>query len=521
MALAYLQGLETAWEGMAASEGSGLRLDVATPSSAARAALGASRYNARPMARLAACLALAALLGGGFAYRLAAVAEKQYPAGDGTQYHKLSQELRRAGRFALGPPPALLVHGRSPGYPLFLAYVAVRQFPVTLAEHLRRATRWNALLDVLSAAFVFLILYERRLGASAGLIAAFGVLTCPALLVLSAYGLSDSLATCLTLLAVLLAVHAMRSSRLTLWAALAGIAIGFAQLVRLDGVIIAPAVAVALLLAAAPLRRRLLAVGVCALTAALTFLPWPVRNVLRFGTPALTGGWVARDGRTLPDEVMTWMRSYGTGAPGESFIILRFALHGSVDRRTVVLPAMVDSEAERVRVQQAFERYNQERFSDPVIGEFGGIARERRLRHPLRTYVLLPLKRLRWLWSPLPPGDFPMESRLLDLPARRDGFGDRDRHVFLLAGLGLFALFAWRRLQGGRATAVVLLTAIVARSLLHAYVHPFPLQRYVVEVLPLVIALAAVGLATPVWVLHAHVAARSRRPSPADEPNAA
>ncbi|HEY3357073.1 MAG TPA: hypothetical protein VGQ83_27735 [Polyangia bacterium] len=464
----------------------------------------------RFLAALAVVVALAALLGGGLAYRLAFVGEKQYAAGDGKQYHKLAQELVRARRFALGEDKPL-TDARLPGYPLFLAYLAVREAPVALADHLVRATRWNALLDVLSAALVFFILWERRQGAGAGLLAVFGVLTCPALMILSAYGLSESLATFLGLAALALAVVAMRRRLVTL-AVLAGAVVGLAQLVRLDGVTVLPAVLVALALAAAPWRRRLVAGVLCVAAAGLVFAPWPARNFVRLGRPSVSAGWIAQDGKELPAAVMRWMRSYGTGVPGESYLILRFALQRRVDPRAVVLPAMYDSEAERLRVHLAFVHYNDERFSPAVVAEFAALARERAARAPLRTALGLPLARVYWLWAPLPASDFPMQSKLLDLPAERGRLGDWDLRTFILAAVGLAALLAFGRREG-RATAAILVTAIAARTALHAYAHPFPLQRYVVEVFPLVIALAAIGVTALAGPAVRQLARLVRRPA--------
>src|SRR5437870_2532881 len=93
-------------------------------------------------------LFIAALVVLGLGLRLAAVHSFHAPAGDGLQYYALSQELARGHRFAYAPPPAPLTYTRLPGYPLFLAYVAVRQAGLGLVPHIVRATQANALLDI-------------------------------------------------------------------------------------------------------------------------------------------------------------------------------------------------------------------------------------------------------------------------------------------------------------------------------------------------------------------------------------
>ena len=60
-------------------------------------------------------------------FRVAVIRTWHAPAGDGTQYYALSQELLLHGRYAFGPPPRPLDFTRMPGYPLYLAYAAVRQ----------------------------------------------------------------------------------------------------------------------------------------------------------------------------------------------------------------------------------------------------------------------------------------------------------------------------------------------------------------------------------------------------------
>ena len=100
-------------------------------------------------------LVLGLLLVAGTTFRLRLVRDHHGPAGDGLQYWTLSQELLRAGRLAFGPPPAPLTFTRLPGYPLFLAHVAVLRHPADLETHLVRATRANALLGVGTGVLLF------------------------------------------------------------------------------------------------------------------------------------------------------------------------------------------------------------------------------------------------------------------------------------------------------------------------------------------------------------------------------
>ena len=186
---------------------------------------------------------LLGLLGLGLAFRLAIVAHFHSSSPDGEQYHLLSQELWRNGRLAFGPPPAPLTHSRLPGYPLFLAFLVDREL-LPQSEHVVRATRANALLDLGTAVVLWLLLRDRG-WPKAAWVALMMCLGCPLLFRLSCYALSESLATFLLTLELWLALRAGQRGSLSA-AALAGMAAGLAQLVRLDAVTLLPAVALAL-----------------------------------------------------------------------------------------------------------------------------------------------------------------------------------------------------------------------------------------------------------------------------------
>jgi hypothetical protein len=119
------------------------------------------------------------------------------------------------------------------------------------------------------------------------------------------------------------------------------------------------------------------------------------------------------------------------------------------------------------------------------------LARERAQRHPWRQNLVLPAERLVALWTPLPESELPMVTGLLHLPEWRHVYD-----VWLLALMALAlpgAIFSWRR---DRTLTLALLSTIAFRSLVHArFAHPCPTQRYVAELMPFVMLLAAEGVA--------------------------
>jgi 4-amino-4-deoxy-L-arabinose transferase-like glycosyltransferase len=449
---------------------------------------------------VAPALALAAVASA-LAFRLYVVAGWHASAGDGLQYYELSQSLLRDHELAFGPGKAPQ-YSRLPGYPLFLAAV-VHKTPIELHEHLWRAAQANAVLDVASALLV-LLMVRRRFGRAAGWAAFAAVIVCPMLLFLSTYGLSESLATFLTTLTLFFALR-----RGWGWAVAAGAACGLLQLVRIDGCAILPAVALALWLGATSWRQRLARGALFAVAAMLVFAPWPIRNYRRFAAPHFEGtAWMRQDGQPLPLGMMRWMRTWGTGAWGQDFPLLKVASDGylTVTRAGIILPAMYDSEAERARIVDLFERYNKVGLLPAVDAEFDKLAAERRARAPFRTFVTLPLHRFVAEWRPMPEWELPVRSRILHLPAWRGAYNVFERLLFALALAG--AVACWRRDRG----FVAIIVAVVgARAALHAIAHPFPVERYMVESFPAMMALSGAAIALGAgWALRRWLPAGER-----------
>jgi 4-amino-4-deoxy-L-arabinose transferase-like glycosyltransferase len=435
-----------------------------------------------------AALALA-IIGGALAFRLAVVNSWHAPAGDGLQYYALSQSILKDHRFAFAAdkPPQ---YSRLPGYPLFLAAV-VHEAPTPLHTHLWKATMGNALLDVASALLIFLIVRQRRLGLGAATAAFVAVIVCPMLLFLSCYGLSESLATFLTTLTLYCALRDGRR-----WAAGAGAAFGLLQLTRIDGFALLPAIALAFFWGVPAWRERLIRGVLFVVTAAVVFSPWPIRNQIRFGAPHFEGtAWMRQDGTPLPLGMMRWMRTWGTGEWGQDFALLKVANQGwlKVDRGGIVLPAMYDNEAERALVISIFEHYNHGGLTPFVDGEFEQLAQMRRKQSAFRYYLKLPLQRLIAEWSPIVEWELPMRTRLLGLPKARHAYDVFERVLFAFALLGA-AMLARRD-----ARFVAIVAAVVgARAALHAFAHPFPVERYMVESFPPMLALTGCGIVLPV-----------------------
>jgi hypothetical protein len=419
-------------------------------------------------------------LAGALVFRLAIVFTWHAPAGDGVQYYQLTQELRRAQRFAYSPkgPDA---YSRLPGYPLFLSAVASPFRPVPMGEHVMWAVVWNVLLDLGSALLVLGILKERGLrGQKLGL--ALTAL-CPTLWLLSCFALAESLSTFLGTLTIYLAVRAHRTRPLEN-AVLAGAVAGFAQLVRADAITFSIGAFLILLW----LRSR--AVLFFTAAALIVFAPWPIRNQLKFGAPHFASTTMRMmDGTPLGDGPVKWARTWSSSIPGEGWYDLMLANGMPLDVRRpgVVLPVMYDDEAERARVVALFERYNREKLTPAVNEAFEQLAQERRARAPFRYWVTLPLGRIARLWAPAPDFELPFRVKWLGMPTMRPVLGWLDKLLFAAALVG--AIFLWRR--GERLLVAGIVTCVLARTVLYGFAIPHGTGgRYLIEVFPLLIVLA-------------------------------
>lgn len=445
--------------------------------------------------------------------RMTVVGESQASAGDGLQYFQLAQTVKLFRRFAY-LPSLPLTYTRLPGYPLFLALIQPARL-VGLEEHLILATRANAVLDLITALLVAAIGRRLGMGQLAQLLGFGAVIVSPPLLMLSTHGLSEPLVTCLLTFAVYLAlsVHDAKTSQSkdqrTL---LAGLLLGLAQLVRVDAVLGIPAVLVLIAIGASDRSQRIRLCALCLVVWAVTFAPWPLRNLRLFGSPHFGGSpWIDQEGSPLRLGMMRWYQTWATGqTDGEGFDLFLVARHAPLPphRPNVITPLMYDDEAERTELASLFDKYNREGLSPAVDRQFYRLAAKRLVRHPVRVLVLLPLRRLQTLWSPMPPYEMGIKSSLLRLPELRARWDRLDSMLLFLSLAGTcFALSEPNK----RRWVVALWLIPLVRSGAFVYLHPIPLQRYFVEAMPIVLLFSGYALAWPLARLRELLSVMVRR----------
>ena len=163
-----------------------------------------------------------------------------------------------------------------------------------------------------------------------------------------------------------------------------------------------------------------------------------------------------------------------------------------------------DSPEQRARVADIFDDYNDtltwERGQDAAFGE---IARERRSRHPLRTYLKIPFLRSLTIWFtprvellPFSGNLWPLRRGMAGRPPRfpghaHSGLGELDLHRVGAGG-------AWiaRRSPG---VAFLVVFILVRTVYFCTFADEAPEPRYVLECFPAVIALGAQVFRGALW----------------------
>lgn len=487
-----------------------------------------------------------ALVGLALAFRLTlALGFPNDEPDDGKVYALLAHNLATAGVYsAEDTPPLTPTYVRVPGYPAFVAIV-YRAF----GDGNNTAVRVvQACLDTLSCGLVAALAFvwaprswshARR--ERAALVALGLAAVCPFVAIYVTTILTETLATALGVLVLLLASTAVRRAggaaefggvlpswmprSRTLWAA-AGVAGGVMTLVRPESGLYVAAIGILLLFtswrsvgrlgsAVREWGRRVLACGsALSLGFAVVLAPWTIRNALVFHVfEPLNPRSLSMPGEFVAWGYADWVRSW-IDHPRYVNPVL-FALDRdpiSIDQ----IPARAfDSSDERDEVAALLREYStpapdaepDESGQVPPSGmtpeidaAFGAIARARASRHPLRQYVVLPVKRAVMLWFDPHADYYPFAGFLFPWAALD---ADRDQQFWLplftaltwvwtIAGwIGVFVL---RRHRDCRRWLLLLALTILPRLVLLSWMEN-PEPRYTMEFFPLLTALASYAFA--------------------------
>lgn len=337
-------------------------------------------------------------------------------AGDAKFYEELARNWLYHGVYGR------ILHGqllptdeRVPGYPAFLAAIYK-----TLGQSRAAVTSVQVAVDLMTCMLTALIaayLAPVQLRTSVATIALWLATLCPFTASYTGVVLTETLATFITTLAVLIFVRALThpdinivreaiSNNLLLkyvgWFLLGGLVVGLGTLVRPETPLIL--IAIGVVLCARWLRptnwwKLALAILWVGAGLILPLAPWAARNVLEVGQVQFLAPPHAETpgDRVLPgfyDWTQTWLVKF------RDAYSVSWKLGEKLPIDINAIPAYAfDSQEERAQVAQLINEYDKHSLITPTLDlQFAQLARERAAQHPIRTYIIIPIERAWWTW---------------------------------------------------------------------------------------------------------------------------
>jgi hypothetical protein len=449
----------------------------------------------------------------------------KFPAGSGDTviYDQLAINWLKYGKYAMDiagqPVPVDL---RMPGYPAFLAilyaltsrsgdtariFVMLAQVFVDLASCL-----------VIGALAALLLLWcndelRPKRAFTAGLwLAAL----CPLTANYVAVPLTEVWAMFFTTLAftflVMLAIQvtaggfsseaSIRTGNSSLWflSALAGVVVGFGTLFRPETPLLLAASCLPLghwMARRHELQRWALACALMAFACALPLLPWTIRNAVtlhEFQPLAPKNSMLP--GELDPKGFMAWERTW-LYRVRDCYLVPWKLNEESIELDDIPASAF-DTPEEKERVAAVLETYNDElTLTAAQDAVFAQLARERTARHPLRTYLWIPLRRAVRLWFTPRIELIPVSGHVFPLAymAEEDPVDQRVTIFFFLLNIlyvALALLGAWKLWKSPQARPAIflLLFYILVRTAFFTTVEA-PEPRYTLVCFPALLALGA------------------------------
>jgi hypothetical protein len=464
-------------------------------------------------------LAIAALAG--LALRVALVLRFPAGSGDSPIYEELARNWLGAHIYGLSHGSGVIASDlRVPGYPAFLALLYLL---------LGRAERGILLAQaVVDLGTCFLVAWMASRLAPArqrhriGLAGLWLAATCPFVANYAAVPLAEVLATFLTVAALIPLVRGCTTIGLPglpsngrwrgwgTWFA-GGLLVGLGTLVRPEAPLLLAALGLVL---AVHWRHRpdwaklVRATALAGAGLLLPLLPWVARNWVRFHeVQFLAPRFAATPDEYVPRGLYAWTGTWLVRF--RDVYLVPWKIDGEAVRLGDIPPSAFDSPAERARVAALLERYNASLQMTPQIDDgFAALARERTARHPLRTYLWVPLDRAATLWFTPRVDLLPFSGHLR--PIAKQWREDRlDFSVTLLLGalnffyVGLAIAGAYRILRRrdvewtipGTSVALLVTFILLRTAFLTGIETPEP--RYVLECFPALLALGAMAWLRP------------------------
>ena len=226
-------------------------------------------------------------------------------------------------------------------------------------------------------------------------------------------------------------------------------------------------------------------------------VPWAIRNAVTLHEFQP----LAPKDATLPGEIdpkgfMAWERTW-LYRVRDCYLVPWKLNDQSIDLDDIPAEAF-DTPEEKERVAAVLEEYNEDlTLNEEEDAVFAQLARERTARHPLRTYLSIPLRRVVRMWFtpriellPVSGNVFPLAKMWDEDPVDQGVtacFFFLNIFYLALAAWGVWKLWKW---PGVRAALAVLLFYILARTVFLTTVET-PEPRYGLECFPALLAFGA------------------------------
>lgn len=398
---------------------------------------------------------------------------------------------------------------RMPGYPLFLAAVyAVGGKSVTAARLAQVA------VDLCTCGLIALLAWTiapRGVKGRVGIVALWLSALCPFVANYCAVVLSEVLATFWTAAALVAIAWAMgaetpipkwnNAKRLKWrWWLIGGLCVGAGATMRPETPILLVAAGIGILTiwwrprdwGKAVAASALLCAGVGGVLA-----PWAIRNWVVLGQfQPLVPRYIHLPGESTTPGFIAWSQTWLVRYSELDDVLYKV---GREPIRMEDIPSRAfDSPQERERLTALIEEQNPDLSISPSLdAKFAVLARERERAHPLRTHLWIPLRRIGTIWLtprvellPVSADLWPPWERAADDPVEFSvALGLWLVQVFLI----VIAVLAWYRCWRNP-VCVFLGSFLMIRTLFFGAVHFTPEPRFVLECLPVVLALGAMAI---------------------------
>jgi hypothetical protein len=478
------------------------------------------RIFSHPLAALAAGLCL----------RLFFVSKYPANSGDTVLYEQMATNWLKHHVYAMEVFGQITpVDLRMPGYPVFLAFVYAitgRTGPdarlwVMIAQTV--VDLFSCVLIAILAATLLLMVNERNPPGRVLTAALWLAALCPFTANYAAVTLTEVFAFFFTAAALLPLCLLVGRTRNNGWmfikkdwrlannygylAALAALVVGLGTLFRPETPLLLAAAWVVLgfvLVSQHEAKRWLRTVAGMGLLCALPLAPWAMRNAVtlhefQFLAPKNSN----LPGELVPYGFMSWEKTWLYRF--RDVYLVPWKLNDEAIRVEDIPARAFDTPEERERVAAILEPYNNDLTLTPEEDQaFGELARQRTARHPLRTYVWLPLARAATMWFTPRIELIPVSGTVFPLvQSWEDDKIDQSVTVglFLLnivyVGLAIWgAARLWRQSAAVRPAVAVLVVFILLRTAFLTTLET-PEPRYVLVCFPALIALAAQVFSRP------------------------